>query len=514
VRSAAVPAVHHTDDARHFSSEFALRTVILSFVMRGVRAAIVLVATSVHLRAARAELGVLAVAPPPGPGVELVEIALQLRNRIAGHHPQVLVATELRERMIGLAPGVSLPELERAHDRARAAYIKGDYEGSARAFRVVVEKLETLPDGEEAFAHWTRAMLRLARIELNLGHHDAAWEVLERLVRAAPTVEVDRALYPASFAKAVDRARAASRAVPTRTLAVATSLESARVYLNGRDVGAAPLKLTVRRGRHRLSAARGALRAGPVFVEVDEDEQVLLDFTMAESLRPDAGPGLSVLPEDELRRIPAAGAHMRIHQVIAVTLLEGSGVTFAVGSLYDVTSGSRTREGRVRLHDGKLPAAGANALAEFLVTGQARSALVEVPGERPAQWVISVPATVADAPLSDAARAEVPPPRARSGALGWTTLATGIASVGLAIVGVVESRAASERYDEARRFRASDPLVTLDAVRTYNRYIAEGDAAKRHATTSWVAAVAGAATTGVLGYVNYRRTGEFGPFRF
>lgn len=42
----------------------------------------------------------------------------------------------------------------------------------------------------------------------------------------------------------------------------------------------------------------------------------------------------------------------------------------------------------------------------------------------------------------------------------------------------------------------------------------KGDGAKSRTTGLWVGAGASAITTGILGYVNYRRTGEFGPFRF
>ena len=112
-------------------------------------------------------------------------------------------------------------------------------------------------------------MLRLARAEQNLGRGDAAQEVIEALVRAAPGVEVDRALYPASFAAAVESARAAVAGAPRLSLSVAASLDGAHVYVDGREVGIAPVEVTLSTGRHEVSGAKDALRVGPLSVNVD-----------------------------------------------------------------------------------------------------------------------------------------------------------------------------------------------------------------------------------------------------
>lgn len=481
--------------------------------MYAVRACAVLLAANALSQPARADLGVLSVAPSPGPGPELVEITLQLRERMAERDRRVLPGGELRERMLGPSLETALAELEAAHEAARVAYVGGDYDGSARTLRAIVERLEALPDGSEAFAQWKRAMLRLARIELNLGHDDAAAAVLDRLVRAAPQVAVDRNLYTARFADALQRARAAVLAAPSLTVAVRASIEGARVYLNGRDVGTAPLDLVVPPGRHRVSGTKDALRTGPVFVELgSDDREVFLDFTLSQSLRPDAGPGLAVRQEDEVPRVLSAGAHLRLDEIVAVSLREEAGVAVADASLYDVTRGARKRHARVRLREGKLPVGGSSALAEFLVTGAVRSTLVELPGAP--QPLSAVPAAM-DAPpgaVPHVTRVDISVPD-RPRLLGWVTLGTGVVAVGFAVVGVLQTRAATEHYDRARSLQPGD-LVTVEGVRVHNRYVAEGDDARRRAAAAWAGAAATAAAAGVLGYVNYRRTGEFGPFRF
>jgi hypothetical protein len=461
-------------------------------------------------------IGVLAVAPPPGPGPVLVEVTVQLRERIAAHDAGVLDVRQLRARMTGQLPEASLAELDRAFEGARVAYVKGDYEGSVRTLRAVVDGLEKLPDGEGVFSQWMRAMQRLARSELNLGHQEAARASLERLVRAAPDVEIDRTLYPASFASEVEKARIALKAVATHTLVVSSSAPGVRVYLNGRDVGDAPLTLALPQGSYRLSGAQGTLRAGPLFVELeDENHEAFLDFTIPAALRPGAGPGLALPDDDVSRWIVAAGAHMRLDEIVAVSLVEEGGARQVVGSLYDVRRGMLVREGRVRLNGGSVPVGGSSALAEFLVTGQATSGLIDVPGApRATSSLAVVPATGA-IPIgpADVVRVRTSEPPMRSRTLGWVTFGTGIAALGLGVAGFVEVRSASESYDTARRL-ATDPLTSNAAISEYNRYVTEGDAARRNANLAWVGAGVSAVVTGVLGYVNYRKTGEFGPFRF
>lgn len=485
--------------------------------MRTVRASLALAALLAGAPAVRAEVAVLPVAPSPGPGPALVALADGLRAAMAELRPDVAGGAAVRERMVPRSPEAALAGLDAAHEAARAAYVRGDYQGSARALRALVERVEELPDGAARFGRWTRAMLRLARTELNLGHEQAARGVLERLLRADPDVVVDRALYPASFASAVDRLRAQIATASTGTLAISSAPDGARVFLNGRELGPAPVTVRVPPGEHRLSGAHGALRTGPRVIEVGEArrEEVLLDFAAAEALRPDAGPGLAAPPGDA-GLVRAAGILLSVDEVVAVSLVEEPDGAFVVGALHALVREGRAREGRVRLQDGEVPPGALAALAEFLVTGRRGSELVELPGERArlAAAAAAAAAAPAVAVAPEVLRAS-PPPAPRPGRwVGWASLGAGVAAVGLAALGTVETRAAADRYAEARRLREGDPLVTVASVRAYNGAIARGDDARRVATAAWIGAGVAAAGAGVLGYLGWRQTGEVGPFRF
>src|SRR5207248_4496215 len=159
------------------------------------------------LQSAKAEtIGVVAVDKPPGPNSDLAELTLQVRGAVAERSQGVLEAAQLRERMTGQTgqpSSATLAELDRAYAGALATYQNGDFEGSVRTLRAVIDDLDRLPDSPEAFAQRTRAMLRLARSEQTLGHKDAAKAVIDNLVRAAPGVKVDLTQYPPSFEKQI-----------------------------------------------------------------------------------------------------------------------------------------------------------------------------------------------------------------------------------------------------------------------------------------------------------------------
>lgn len=447
-------------------------------------------------------LGVLAVASPPGPGVELVEVTLELRQGAAGQRSGVLDTQQLRNRMSGPSTA-SLEELDRAYEGARAAHLSGDHEAAVRALRSIVEELERSPESDAAFGQWERAVLRLAKSEVDLGRPEAARGLLDRLVRADADVVVDRDLYPARFAQQVEQARAALRAEPLRELRIEASSDAARVFVNGRAVGEAPLTLRLPRGIYRVSGVLVASRLLPQVADLREAGQaVFLDFAIPEALRPALGPGLALEEGDRSGRIISVGGYMGLSEVITVTLAEESGTRFVVGALHDVRRGMLIRDARVRI--GQAGAVG--SLARFLVSG------VVGAGVEPLHPFLS-PAPPEAPPGAAPAVPGAAPPGEPSRALGWGALGTAIGAVGLSAYAIYQGQEASRHYAEADAIR-SGGFTSYQAIVQYNQAISRGDAARHGATLGWAGAGACAVATGLLGYWSYRRTGEFGPFRF
>jgi F0F1-type ATP synthase membrane subunit c/vacuolar-type H+-ATPase subunit K len=237
----------------------------------------------------------------------------------------------------------------------------------------------------------------------------------------------------------------------------------------------------------------------------DEDQSVGIDFTVPEALRPARGPGLALAEEDRPRRIVSAGGFLGLDTVLATSFADEGGVPYLVGALYDVRRGMRKLEGRVRLGANRsVPAGGIAALAEFLVTGQPNR-LVEEPARpeaKPAQALDLKPRT----PEKAVDLKSGPPSRTK----GWIAFGTGVGAVALGGVALWQGLAAKSAYDDARKI----PIGSADYANRYNAKVKDGDSANKIALGAGIGAGVCVVTSGVLGYLAYKQTGEIGPFRF
>jgi PEGA domain-containing protein len=468
--------------------------------------------------AAAESVGVVAVAEPPGPSPELAELTHQLRSVVAEKTPGVLEDSELRERMTGQTSSATLSELDRAYAGALATYQNGDFEGAVRTLRAVVQDLDRLPPSAEMFSQWTRAMLRLARSEQTLGRGGEAKEVLQRLVRANPAVKVDPNQYPPSFVKQVDDVRKEIGALKKHKLAVNATAKGAKVFVEGREVGSAPLTVELPPGRYRISGAVGNLRVPGVPVDLTEEGQaVVLNFALAESLRPAVGPGLALAETDRAKNLVAAGAWLGVDKLLVSRLVTEGGVEYLAGAMYDVRRGILQREGRVRLANKVAPPGGLSALASFLITGQASQLVAATPVPLPPPPA-GKPSLEVKPPKPTGASSEVDlrasagPSRAKT--MGWTAFGAGIASVGLGGLAIFEGLQANSNYSKAKKLTQNGILLRTASPDQYDSYVSKGNSAKTIGFVSGGAAVGLAVGAGVLGYLSYKQTGEVGPFRF
>ncbi len=463
------------------------------------------------------KLAVLAVDAPPGPSPELAALAGRVREVAAARDPQgVLSAPELRDRM-GPKAAADLASLDESFDAARAAALRHDFEGSLETLKALTEALERLPDGEEVFSRWTKTLLRIAKIESDLGHPEVARRALDRLVRAAPDLSVDPELYPPKFVGILEEARAALRALPHGRLTVSSAERDARVFVGGRDVGTAPLTLSLSQGRYRISGVAAGLRAEPDAVDLGpQDLAVSLDFEPARALRPDAGPGLALPRANRDRALLAACASLQLEQVLAVRFDEDGGRAFAVGSLWDVRRGALLRERRVPLGpDRGIDDASAAELSQTLLSDAAKS-LADASRAR-----ADAPAPSADASASAVAgifaapaTPEASAPRVSPSA-GWISTGAGAASLGLGGVALWQGLSARSSYASARGMLSSDGYLQPGGDLTrYQALLGKGDAAARRATVTGIGAAACALASAALGYLSYRQAGQVGPLRF
>jgi hypothetical protein len=459
-------------------------------------------------------LGIISVADPPnGPGPDLAELTHQLRSVVSERTQGVLEAAQLRERMTGQSSNASLAELDRAYAGALASYQVGDFDGSIRTLRAVIEDLEKLPDGPEPFAQWTRAMMRLARAEGTLGHKVEAREALERLVRATPNVKADPSQYPPSFQKQIDDVRAQLKGLPNRKLVVTAtpSGKQTRIYVDGRDVGAAPVTIALQPGKYRVSGTQGNVHVPGINIDLSgEDQSLVLNFGLAEAMRPSFGPGMALAEPDRARNLIMAGAWLGVDRLLTTSLTSEGDVTFLVGTMYDVRRGMLQREGRVRLAGKAAPAGHLTALANFLIRGQTDPVVAEVSvKDRLTAKPVSPGGIVLGKGGGD------PSPANGYRTMGWIAVGTGVLTLGLGTVAIIEGLSVKSSYNKARELTDSTGnLLPGKSLQTYNKYLSDGDSARGVAIGTGVGAGISLAATGILGYIAYRQTGEVGPFRF
>lgn len=475
----------------------------MSRIAMGLLAAVEL-ATVPGVRAAPPETAaVLAVAPDEGPDAALAELAARLRAALAARDRDALEPEALRARMSGEVDPARLEAVDREIERARIASLDGRYEEALHTLEGLATGLERLPPAPGVADRWERVVLRIVRQHSDLGRQDDARRAAERLVRAAPDVRVDAALNPPRVVRVVEAERQRLRSGPRVRVEVSANAPGARVLLDARDVGAAPLELELAPGTHRIAAAVPGRRAVQEELALTADRAVAVDLSAPLSFRPDGGPGLALPESAEDAGVVEAGALLGVDVVYTVSRREMPAGPVLVGAVHDVRLGSRTREGWVPTD----AAGGTRALAEFLATGRdasgqavARLGAVPEPDLRPRP-----PEEMAGLPSG--------PPPPRSGRAGWTSFGAAVAALGLGGVAVWQGMVSNDRYDSADEL-VVDGVVPPEQEAAFASLRDEGDTARRNAVVLGASAAACAATSAVLGWISWRQTGTVGPIRF
>jgi hypothetical protein len=194
---------------------------------------------------------------------------------------------------------------------------------------------------------------------------------LTKLARTDPTLQPDPDQYSPGYRRRFEEVKARIRALPKRRLTVLAEGKPGVVYVNGRNMGPAPVSVSLPTGSYRIGGAADGLRVPSFMVDLEaEDRTVVLDFALAESLRVNAGPGLALAPAQRAYGIIRAGAWLGADKLVVASRVTEGGAQFLLGSIYDVRRGALLREGSVRMVAGSVPAVNLGALASFLLTGQ------------------------------------------------------------------------------------------------------------------------------------------------
>ncbi|HEY6097819.1 MAG TPA: hypothetical protein VIW03_00220 [Anaeromyxobacter sp.] len=349
------------------------------------------------------KLGVVAVADPPsGPDADLAELAHQIRAACRDRIGGVEDVPTMRARLLGQTSNATLSELDRAYGGALAVFQNGEFESALRTLHAIVEDLESLPETEDSYSQWVRAQLRLAHAALTIARDSEAEAAFYALAKTQIGIAPDPEQYSPSYRRRFEGIKAKVRALPARRLTVTSEGTPGTVFVNGRTMGTTPLALWLPAGTYRIGGQAGDLRVPSFGIDLRaEDRGIVLDFSLAESLRVNAGPGLALPQARRGDGIVRAGAWLIVDKVIAVSRVFEGEAAFLLGSMYDVRRGALLREGSVRMVAGSVPAANLGALAAFLLTGQSSRDVKDRTG--PARALAApIPLSAAPAPASEA----------------------------------------------------------------------------------------------------------------
>lgn len=305
-------------------------------------------------------------------------------------------------RRLGGTSRSSLADIDRVFSGARYDIDCMAYDRAEQALKLAAADLLALPPSIERWERLRRVYVSLAWAYIKLENTAAAEDTFSRILRVEPGFVLDRKEFPPSTHRLVEKVRTQVKARATATLSIAVRPAGTVVFIEGREIGAAPVTLKVPPGEYRVEAAFGEGRGIPKTVKVEHDERIELDRDFEGAIHPLAGPCIAA-GEDRKGRLASLirlASLVGTRNVVSISHEElEEGERYLVALALDSVTGQVTREAKAKLYPSG-PAAGAfDHLADFLATGDA------TPPIEPVQGAVAKMAVVPNAALSGSAPA-------------------------------------------------------------------------------------------------------------
>ncbi|GMU58442.1 MAG: hypothetical protein AMXMBFR34_02050 [Myxococcaceae bacterium] len=257
-------------------------------------------------------------------------------------------------------PRRSLKDLQRQVDSARTLLYGGQNERGLDVVRQAIADLELASPQVSPWPVLSVALLVQSQLYKNLDRTKEMNEAYRRVLRIDPSFKLDPDAYPPSTLQAFEVVRKEVSKTRKATLQVQSTPPGAAVFVDGRELGKTPSKLSLVPGFYRLTLRVGDRESFPRGVELKKEEAVQVDmgFEGAVSLQPPVC--VSAPDDDEALKL---GAAISAGQVIVVRNVAGAGnPPYIAAVLYD-SSGRRERNGGAGgEYVGKL--------ATFILTGK------------------------------------------------------------------------------------------------------------------------------------------------
>jgi hypothetical protein len=397
--------------------------------------------------------------------------------------------------LLGSGPRTSIAGAKRLLSDAQSDIMSGEdlsrsemlkkFQHAQDAVTRALEILSSLPPAPER----SKVLLDVWAFELqqlypNVARTKELDRFLESIFRVAPSFTFDSSVYSPPQIEHYESVRQRVRERATSTLNLTSSPPGMTFYMDGYEVGTAPLSLKVPPGTYRVQAASAGHHGIPHDVAVDGVVNLQVDESLERLVQNEFGPCLaaSSTAGERATQLGQLGTLLGVQLLVGVRVDQTSdGVSYLAVESFDTSAGQRRGGAAIKLQGGKLPSGSLNGLWDLIGFKDASNPKI-APSE--VSYLAPLPA-------------QRPPPP------GWLRPAayvTGGLALGLAGLATYEGISAKNSHDKANSLLRPDGTVSDQAA--FARYNSDGDSSSRTMYLSAGVAILFAGSAGVLGYLS------------
>jgi hypothetical protein len=308
--------------------------------------------------------------------------------------------------------------------------------------------------------------------------------VLESIFRVAPSFAFDPGVYSPPQIEHYESVRQRVRERATSTLTLTSSPPGMTFFVDGYEVGTAPLSLKVPPGTYRVQAAAVGHHGIPHDVAVSGVVNLQVDEGLERLVQTEFGPCLnaSSTAGERATQLGRLGTLLGVQLLVGVRVDQTSdGASYLAVESFETGTGRRRGGAAIKLQGGKLPSGSLNGIWDLIGFKDASAPKI-APSE--VSYLAPLPA-------------QRPPPP------GWLRPAayvTGGVGLGLAGLATYKGISAKNSHDKANALLRPDGTVSDQAA--FARYNSDGDSSSRAMYISAGLAIIFAGSAGVLGYLS------------
>ncbi len=330
---------------------------------------------------------------------------------------RVVDAQAVHQRL-GVPAAKTEAELQRQVDAAQMQFYEAQYAKSERQAEEALAELQRLPASDERVRLLVQTQLLLAQVYREQRRFEASDQMLEQVLRLAPTTRLDPDFFAPSVRARFEKLRRELERAPRGTLIVTSKTAGAEVFVSGVRVGATPYSGAHPRGTWSVELRRGGEVSLPHRVDLGAKATLSIDLSFEARIRRGRVPCLLSEGDDGLRDAAKLATLVGAEQVVVLRQQRREhDKRWLQATLLSVTSGQKVREGGLALSE--WGDGGLEELAAFVATGKG------------SERVVATPMSAEPLRISASAHAT----QAAEGTRPWSKAAVGLGGFGVAALG-------------------------------------------------------------------------------